>query len=216
LRRSRAAALGAGSGAWPGAGTARDARGEEPDIGVTLRAAPGTVPLVPAAPEAFATDRLTLTRVVADDRGFLGELWNLPDVAANLGGPRAPAAVAAGTDRLVGHWATLGYGIWILRIATGPIGYCGVAPTDVGGPGGIELLYAQLPTEWGNGYVTEAVRAVMGIAFDDLGVEEVVAFTLTTNTASRAVMERTGFELEGAIEHAGLPHVLYRCSKRQP
>ena len=38
LRRSSAAAFGAGSGAWPGAGTAARG-GREPDIGVTLRGA---------------------------------------------------------------------------------------------------------------------------------------------------------------------------------
>jgi RimJ/RimL family protein N-acetyltransferase len=37
-----------------------------------------------------------------------------------------------------------------------------------------------------------------------------VAVTLTTNTASRRVMEKLGMNYERDIEHAGLPHVLYR------
>ena len=44
----------------------------------------------------------------------------------------------------------------------------------------------------------------------ELGLAEVVAFTLAENVASRRVMERAGFALDGTVEHAGLPHVLYR------
>ena len=35
--------------------------------------------------------------------------------------------------------------------------------------------------------------------------------TLPSNTASRAVLERSGFVYAGVVEHAGLSHVLYRC-----
>jgi [ribosomal protein S5]-alanine N-acetyltransferase len=168
---------------------------------------------VPAAPEALTTDRLELTRVTADDRDFLMRLWADPAVAPTLGGPVPSDVLDARMTRLVGHWTDHGYGAWIMHTASGPIGYCGLARTDVGGPGGVELLYAQLPTAWGHGYVTEAARAVLDVAFDPLaglGLDEVVAFTLPTNRASQAVMERTGFTFAGDVEHAGLPHVLYR------
>jgi RimJ/RimL family protein N-acetyltransferase len=174
---------------------------------------PDTVRCVPGALELLTTDRLELTRLVPADHDFLARLWNNPAVAATLGGLRPPAEIATRVARLERLWSNLGYGVWIMRTPTGPIGYCGLAPTDVGGPGGVELLYAQLPEEWGNGYVTEAARLIVDVALDPLdglGLDEVVAFTLATNTASRTVMERCGFTFAGAVEHAGLPHVLYR------
>lgn len=61
--------------------------------------------------------------------------------------------------------------------------------------------------------MTEAAQAILDVAPDPgagLGLDEVVAFTLPTNLASRAVMERTGFTFAGDVEHAGLAHVLYR------
>ena len=54
----------------------------------------------------------------------------------------------------------------------------------------------------------EAVR----VAFEELGLPDLVSFTLHDNHASRRVMERLGFSYERDVEHAGLPHVLYRLS----
>ena len=165
------------------------------------------------APAALTTDRLELTRLTPDDRDFLVGLWDDPAVAATLGGIKTPDVNDARVEQLVGDWDEHGYGVWIMRTTDRSVGYCGLAPTDVGGPDGVELLYAQLPEVWGNGYVTEAARAVLDVAFDPvdgLGLGEVVAFTLPTNLASRAVMERSGFRFAGDVEHAGLPHVLYR------
>jgi L-amino acid N-acyltransferase YncA len=42
------------------------------------------------------------------------------------------------------------------------------------------------------------------------GIEEVVALIQPTNLASRAVAAKLGFREAGKIEHAGLPHTIYR------
>jgi RimJ/RimL family protein N-acetyltransferase len=55
-------------------------------------------------------------------------------------------------------------------------------------------------------------RAAIDVAFDDLRLGEIVAFTLPNNVASRRVMEKTGFTYERQIVHVGLPHVLYRLA----
>ena len=44
----------------------------------------------------------------------------------------------------------------------------------------------------------------------ELGLAEIVAFTLPHNVASRRVMEKSGLTYEKSIEWAGHPHVLYR------
>lgn len=49
----------------------------------------------------------------------------------------------------------------------------------------------------GRGYATEAVRQMLRIAFDELGLHRVDAGTLPQNTASQRVLSRNGFERIG-------------------
>jgi RimJ/RimL family protein N-acetyltransferase len=55
---------------------------------------------------------------------------------------------------------------------------------------------------WGRGYATEAGRAVLGFAFDDLGIHRIQARHLTRNPASGRVMQKLGMTLEGVHRHA--------------
>jgi len=49
----------------------------------------------------------------------------------------------------------------------------------------------------GNGYITEAVQALVACAFDRLGAQRVELIADEENIPSRKVAERCGFELEG-------------------
>lgn len=57
---------------------------------------------------------------------------------------------------------------------------------------------------WGRGYATEIGRAGLRFGFQDLGAEEVVAFTERHNQRSRAVMERLGMRYVGEFAGRGL------------
>ena len=59
-----------------------------------------------------------------------------------------------------------------------------------------EVGWAIHPDHQGNGYATEASRAMLGLAFDGLGLHRVVARCDGRNTASVAVMERLGMRKE--------------------
>ena len=63
---------------------------------------------------------------------------------------------------------------------------------------------------------TELGAVSVAHAFGPLGLADVVSFTLVENRASRRVMEKLGFEYEREVEHAGLPHVLYRLRTSSP
>jgi ribosomal-protein-alanine N-acetyltransferase len=52
---------------------------------------------------------------------------------------------------------------------------------------------------WGNGYVTEAARAVVGYAFDDVGVNRVFAAHFRRNPASGKVLQKIGMQREGTM-----------------
>ena len=67
----------------------------------------------------------------------------------------------------------------------------------------------------GRGYATAAVRAVVAHAFDDLKLHRVEAACVPTNHASRRVLEKAGFTLEGQaraylkINGAWADHLLF-------
>ena len=53
---------------------------------------------------------------------------------------------------------------------------------------------------WGNGYATEAVKQLVAIAFNQLGIHRVYAKIFEYNVASMRVLEKIGFEKEAIIK----------------
>ena len=60
-----------------------------------------------------------------------------------------------------------------------------------------ELGYWIAKDDWNRGYATEAARAVVRYAFDELGLRRVHAGHLVRNPASGRVMEKIGMRREG-------------------
>ena len=58
-------------------------------------------------------------------------------------------------------------------------------------------------------------REVLHIGFDRLKLQELVAFTLPTNLASRSVMEKVGFRFEREIRRANNLQVLYKLASAE-
>ena len=50
---------------------------------------------------------------------------------------------------------------------------------------------------WGNGYATEAARAILAFGFDTLRMHRIWAWCVAANSASARVLERIGMTLEG-------------------
>ena len=59
-----------------------------------------------------------------------------------------------------------------------------------------DLGWTLLPDRTGNGYATEAVRAVLRICFEDLGLRRVTADCFAANETSWRLMERLGMRRE--------------------
>lgn len=70
--------------------------------------------------------------------------------------------------------------------------------------GGVEIGYDLAASARGNGYVTEAVGLLTAYALAGEGVARVVAHTEPDNTASQAVLLRSGFRRDG-VGDDGLP-----------
>ncbi len=161
----------------------------------------------------FETLRLTAARTGPGDLDDLARMHTDPAVMATLGGTVWSREEAhAFLERVMHHWDRHGYGVWTLRRKDDGafVGRAGLRRKLIDGYEETELLYACMPEHWRHGLTTEAAEGIVRIAFDRLKMSNLVAFTRPDNTASRRVMEKTGFSYERDFIHAGQLHVLYR------
>jgi len=79
--------------------------------------------------------------------------------------------------------------------------------------GGVEIGYDLAASARGNGYVTEAVRLLTAYALTGERVTRVVAHTEPDNTASQAVLLRSGFRRDG-VGDDGLPRFVLLSAER--
>ena len=67
-----------------------------------------------------------------------------------------------------------------------------------------EIGWCLSPAVQGRGYATEAVKALVRVCFEQLGVRRLVAVAFAENAASQAVMRRVGMRLEGVFRQESL------------
>lgn len=120
-----------------------------------------------------------------------------------------------------------GFGLWALEVpGVSPFaGFVGLSVPrfEAHFTPAVEIGWRLAAEYWGRGYATEGARAVLAYGFETLRLDEIVAFTTSTNPASQRVTEKIGMRRDEAddFDHPLLPaesplrpHVLYRC--RQP
>jgi len=161
------------------------------------------------------TERMVCERLRPAHASEMVLLLSDPRVARTLF-PSSPqlseSEVLASLDQKLEHWTRHGFGLWVLRDrASGEmVGRGGLQHTTVAGLDEVEVGWAIVPERWGHGLATELARASVRVAFDDLGLDEIVAFSLPDNLASRRVMEKAGLHYERHLVRMDLVHVLYR------
>jgi len=122
-----------------------------------------------------------------------------------------------------------GFGLWAVEApgVASFIGYVGLAEPYFHAhfTPCVEIGWRLAFDHWGQGFATEAARAVLDEAFGRLSLTEVVAYTSRQNGRSRRVMERLGMRHSSSddFDHPGLPqghplqrHVLYRLNIGRP
>ena len=110
-----------------------------------------------------------------------------------------------------------GFSFWpvIERESGHLIGEAGLFPLTPGGPD-IALGYAFGAPYWGQGYATEASRAVLAEAFGPLGLERVVAITREANFGSRRVLGKLGFRIDGCRHVWGAEQLYFVLDRDGP
>ena len=165
--------------------------------------------------DTVLTARMVAERMRPSHQDELSVLLRDPHVSATLWPGESPPSEAQLlhilADKLE-HWERYGFGLWLLRDrATGMmVGRGGLQHTAIGGNREVEAGWAIVPELWGQGLATELAHACTRVAFGPLDLDQIVAFALPTNIASRRVMEKSGFVHEGDVVYRGLEHVLYR------
>jgi RimJ/RimL family protein N-acetyltransferase len=141
------------------------------------------------------TERLVLRAPRLEDVKAIAALANDRRIAENTRRLPHPYTVAD-AEQFV-QWAIQASGEMALVITRADgelVGGCGLALLDGPAP---EIGYWLGIPYWGQGYATEAVRAVIDYAFTELDHQALQAGARVTNPASRRILEKCGFQWTG-------------------
>lgn len=177
-----------------------------------------------ATPIELESDRLRLRQWRASDRAPFAALNADARVMEHFPAPLTRAESDEMADRCERTIAERGWDFWAAELkATGAfIGFVGlhVPPATMPCAPCVEIGWRLAQEHWQRGYATEAAQRALAFAFDDLALEEVVAFTTPRNLRSLAVMQRLGMRDAGTFEHPFVPegsplrtHRLLRVSR---
>lgn len=174
----------------------------------------------------LSTERLLLRPLRMDDLDALAEIYADPQVRRFF--PEGTLTRRETREELEWiidvYYGRYGYGLWatVLKETGAFIGRCGLLPWKVtsgrdGRPGldgadeypgddaqvEVEVAYLLSQPYWGRGLGTEAARAIVAFAFDELHLDRLICLFEPENHASRRVAEHVGFTYEGDIEIDG-------------
>jgi RimJ/RimL family protein N-acetyltransferase len=163
---------------------------------------PASNPASGAAGPVLHTARLTLRRPTPADLDGFAAMNADPEVMRYIGTgkTRTREQTRNSLERATADWDEKGYGLFSIDLRgdrapedtfvgwvtlTEPLFVPQLLPA-------VEIGWRLLRTRWGHGYATEAARATMRFAFEDLGLDHLVSIRHPDNHASRRVMEKLG------------------------
>ena len=136
----------------------------------------------------LADEHLELEVALDADPEVMRYLTGRASTREEVGASHARRMAAAQKVDGLGFW--IGFaddefvGLWNLQPAHGPD-----QPDD---PGVADLGYRLLQKHWRQGLASEGARELVRYGFDDVGLDRIIAQTMSVNAGSRAVMERVG------------------------
>ena len=153
----------------------------------------------------ITTDRLILRKIVPEDLYDMYEYACEPEVSRFLlWSPHLNIAETRGhieyLQKMYRKSCCTDWGV-ALKSSNKLIGTCGFAAIDTHN-NRAEIGYVLSGKYRGHGYMREAVRTVMDIGFNRLGVNRIEARILEGNTASEKLAESVGMTREGTLRKA--------------
>ena len=138
------------------------------------------------------TERLVLRPFRQDDTDAFAALCADDEVMRWLGGTMDRNGAWRHMATLVGHWRLHGFGRWAVELReTGEFaGHVGLWYPE-GWPA-IEIGWAIARAAWGGGIATEAARASLGYAWEEVGLERIIHLIRDDNVRSQSVARKLG------------------------
>jgi ribosomal-protein-alanine N-acetyltransferase len=141
-----------------------------------------------------------LRRFTVDDATVMHALRSDPRTMAHIGRPRtrdradAEAFIQRNEENRLRNESIS----WAITLRSsgaliGSIGFYRLKPEHHRG----EVGYLLSPEQWGQGCMSEALKAVLACGFMRFGFHSIEAVTDARNTRSRTLLERNGFKQEG-------------------
>lgn len=150
-----------------------------------------------AAGCVLETERLVLRRPVLTDSTAIARLANdrrIAEMTRRLPHPYSHEHAVDFVHSLRGGSDT----VFLIEQDRRPIGMVGV---DWREPEAPELGYWLGVDHWGQGFATEAARAVIDFTFEEFTIEHLASSARVANPASRNILEKCGFQWSGVQLH---------------
>lgn len=160
----------------------------------------------PRGKEILQTERLSLREMTLADAPILLEILNEPafiEFVADRGVRTTADAEKFIAEKFLPGYAQFGFGFYLVELKESgtPIGMCGLIKRDV--LDDVDIGFSILERFGGNGYATEAARALMQHGLTTLGLPRIVGVTAPHNHRSAAVLEKLGLRFERTFHLPG-------------
>ncbi|MFH6934586.1 GNAT family N-acetyltransferase [Flavobacterium sp. FlaQc-30] len=154
------------------------------------------------------TERLLLREVIASDLNGMFELDSNPNVHIYIGGKPVTTIEqsAAYIENLQQQYKDFGTGRWavILKETNEFLGWSGIKfiTDEINNHKNFyEIGYRFIEKHWGKGYATEAGKAFIEYAFNNLKADAVYAYADAGNDNSRKILEKLGLRYVNSFEY---------------
>ena len=156
------------------------------------------------------TERLILRTWAKEDIAPFAAMCSDPEVMRYFPAPLSYDETASLAKRLQERYEQDGYTYYavMLKETEEFIGFCGVLIQTYESPftPNIDIGWRLKKAAWGNGYATEAAKACLKLAKDDLDLKTIISVASNTNIPSINVMQKIGMKKVGSFEHPALNH----------
>lgn len=152
---------------------------------------------------ALTTVRLTCSPLQESDWPFFLALQQHPDVMRFVAEDRSVADIREAFESRLAPW-TPGSAHWLCLVVRDtasqtPLGVTGYIHRE---DDCAEVGFLFAPSAQGKGYGFESLQALREFAFNQGGIRRLTATVTAGNIASRALLEKSGFRLEGELRES--------------
>ena len=151
-----------------------------------------------ASPCVLETERLLLRKPTLADVKAIARLANDRRIAENTRRLPHPYSQDHAIEFVRGTAADDRGAVFLIENNFSPVGMVGV---DWREPDAPELGYWLGVEHWGQGFGTEAARAVIDFTFEEFEVEHLISGARVANPSSRNILEKCGFQWSGVELH---------------